>query len=29
MPVPDMMRRKVEKQTIDTALDQLKKKMEG
>ena len=29
MPVPDMMRRKVEMQTIDTALSQLKKKMEG
>ena len=29
MPVPEMMRKKVEMSTIDTALSQLKKKIEG
>ena len=29
MPVPDMMRRKAEMATIDAALAQLKKKIEG
>ena len=29
MPVPEMMRRKVEMSTIDAALSQLKKKIEG
>lgn len=29
MPVPEMMRKKVEQTTVDQALDQLKKKIEG